>query len=168
MRRIYNPVDIARQFKFVRETLGPNRGVWVEAFQRLGDGKPGDSWCADFVSGVLWICYQGPPPLPRTGSCDVMWAIAKELETKAPQPGDVFFRVRQIQIPGVAGKPGKQIDDAHHVGFVTQVYPDRVKCIAGNTSEDGQSSNGTGVFENDLRFSPSLRFARLPIGDGVR
>lgn len=150
MTRVHDPVAIARQFKFVRETLGANRGVFVEAFQRIGDGKPGDSWCADFVSFVLWVCYQGPPPLPRTGSCDVMWAVARELETTSPQPGDVFFRV-------------KADGDAHHVGIVTQVYPDRVRCIAGNTSEDGQSSNGTGVFENDLKFGPTLRFARLPL-----
>ena len=150
MTRIHDPVEIARQFKFVRETLGPNRGVFVEAFQRIGDGKPGDSWCADFVSFVLWVAYQGPGShLPRTGGSDVMWAIAKDMETKTPQPGDVFFRV-------------KPDGDAHHVGIVTAVYPDRVTGIAGNTSEDGMSSNGTGVFEHDMPYASTLRFVRLP------
>ena len=145
--RVYDPVAIARQFRFIRETLGQNRGVWVEAIQRVTDNKPGDSWCASFVSTVLWVCYQGAPPIPRTASCDVMWGIAKNYEVKIPAPGDVFFRV-------------KPDGDAHHVGFVTETGP--LKGIAGNTSEDGKSSNGTGVFENLLTDDDQTRFARLP------
>lgn len=147
MKRIYDPVAIARQFAFVRETLGPNRGVFVEAFQRIGDGKPGDSWCMDFVSLVLWVCYQGPAPLPRTGSCDVAWAIAKDYEVQVPVPGDVFFRVKG--------------NDAQHVGIITATGP--LTAIAGNTSEDGKSSNGTGVFEHPLIVNAETRFARLPL-----
>lgn len=158
MRRVYDPVAIARQYKFVRETLGPNRGVWVEAFQRIGDGKPGDSWCMDFLSAVLWIAYQGPAPLPRTGSCDVAYTVAKQSGyiVATPQAGDVFFRIRPAgDVPD---------GDAHHVGLVTQTYPDRVGTIAGNTSEDGKSSNGTGVFEHDLSLDPAtMRFVRLPV-----
>lgn len=145
--RVYPPSEIARQFRFIRETLGANRGVWVEAFQRIGDGKPGDSWCMDFVSGVLWICYQGPPPIPRTGSCDIAWAIAKQYEVATPAVNDLFFCVKGI--------------DAHHVGIVTQTAP--LRAIAGNTSEDGKSSNGTGVFEHGLSTSPETRFVRLPL-----
>lgn len=145
--RVYDPVPIARQFRFIRETLGPNRGVWVEAFQRIGDGKPGDSWCCDFVSAVLWICYQGPAPAPRTGSCDVMWAMVQQYEVAVPAPGDLFFRVRN--------------GDAHHVGFVAGTGP--LTGIAGNTSSDGQSSNGTGVFEHALEVTPELHFVRLPL-----
>lgn len=155
--RLYQPVEIARQFRFVRETLGPNRGVFVEAIQRIGDGKPGDSWCMQFVSMVLWICYQGPAPIPRTGSCDVAYAVAKNegYVVELPAPNDIFFRVRA---------EGRTWDaDAHHVGIVTQTYPDRIGSIAGNTSEDGLSSNGTGVFEHDLKLNPStLVFVRLP------
>lgn len=147
-RRQYDPATIARQFRFIRETLGPNRGVWVEAIQRITDSKPGDSWCASFVSAVLWICYQGAPPIPRTASCDVMWGIAKQYETQVPMVGDVFFRV-------------KADGDAHHVGIVTQVGP--LTAIAGNTSEDGKSSNGTGVYEHALKVTPETRFIRLPL-----
>lgn len=149
--RTYDPVEVARQYRFVRETLGANRGVFVEAFQRIGDGKPGDSWCMDFLSFVLWVCYQGPAPLPRTGSADVAYAVAKanHYVTTGPQVGDVFFRVTDQDL-------------AHHVGFVTRVFPDRIGTIAGNTSEDGQSSNGTGVFEHDVPFGPTLKFAHLP------
>lgn len=153
MTRVYEPVDIARQYRFVRETLGANRGVFVEAFQRIGDGKPGDSWCMDFASFVLWVCYQGPSPLPRTGSCDVAYQMAKTtgLVVDTPAIGDLFFRVDPAT------------DHAHHVGFVTQLYPDRVGSIAGNTSEDGISSDGTGVFEHDLALGPTLRFVRLAV-----
>lgn len=145
--RVHDPIVVARQFKFVRETLGPNRGVFVEAFQRIGDGKPGDSWCADFVSFVFWVCYQGPPPIPRTGNCDVMWGIAKQYEVATPGPGDLFFRIRPD-------------GDVHHVGIVTQGAP--LRGIAGNTSEDGRSSNGTGVFEHSLSADSQTHFARLP------
>lgn len=146
--RVYDPVEIARQYKFVRETLGPNRGVFVEAFQRIGDGRPGDSWCMDFLSWVLWVAYQGPAPLPRTGSCDVAWAIAKQYDVSTPAPGDVFFRVRPN-------------NDAHHVGLITSSAP--LRAIAGNTSEDGKSSNGTGVFETPLAVNVETRFIRLPL-----
>lgn len=159
--REYDPIDIARQYRFVRETLGPNRGVFVEAIQRITDNAPGSSWCMSFVSMVLWICYQGPAPLPRTGSCDIAYAVAKSEGhvITAPAPGDVFFRVRPS---------GNVWDgDAHHTGFITQTYPDRVGTIAGNTSEDGQSSNGTGVFEHDLKLHPqTLVFVRLPMSIG--
>lgn len=153
--RVYDPVEEARRWKFVRETLGPNRGVFVEAFQRIGDGKPGDSWCMDFLSAVLWICYQGPAPLPRTGSCDVAYAVAKQNGwiVQDPKPGDVFFRVRVTN----------GVEDAHHVGLVTSVAPDHVGTIAGNTSEDGASSNGTGVFEHDQKRDESMVFVRLPL-----
>ncbi len=149
--RVYEPVAIMRQFSFVRETLGANRGVFVEAFQRIGDGKPGDSWCMDLVSFVLWVCYQGPAPLPRTGACAVAFEVAKQNGwiTKNPAVNDVFFRVDET-------------GHAHHVGLVTRVYSDRVGSIAGNTSEDGLSSNGTGVFEHDLSFKPSLVFVHIP------
>lgn len=143
----YDPVTIARQFAFVRETLGPNRGVFVEAIQRITDNHAGESWCCSFVSFVLWVCYQGAAPLPRTGSCDVAWAVAKDYETQVPAPGDVFFRVRN--------------GDATHVGIVTGIDP--LTAIAGNTSADGRSSNGTGVFEHPLERTAEIRFVRLPL-----
>jgi hypothetical protein len=96
---------------------------------------------------VLWTCYQGPAPLPRTGSCDVMWAIAQQYTVPTPAPGDVFFRVSGT--------------DAHHVGIVTSTAP--LRGIAGNTSEDGHSSNGTGVFEHSLAATPDTHFVRLPL-----
>lgn len=154
-KRYYEPVEVARQFRFVRETLGPNRGVFVEAIQRITDNHAGESWCMSFTSLVLWVCYQGPAPLPRTGNCDVAYSVAKANGwiTKLPLPGDVFFRVKMVGTT----------EDAHHVGIVTAVFADRVGTIAGNTSEDGQSSNGTGVFEHDQKRDASMVFVRLPL-----
>lgn len=146
--RVYDPVEEARRWLFVRETLGPNRGVFVEAIQRIGNGKPGDNWCADFVSMVLWICYQGPCALPRTGSCDVMLEVARAsgLLVDTPLPGDIVF--------SMLGR-----HDAHHVGIVTASDP--LCAIAGNTSADGTSSNGDGVYEHRINPKHKL-FARIP------
>lgn len=162
--RVYDPVQIFRQFRFVSETLGPNRGVWVEAFQRIGDGQPGDSWCMDILSAVLWICYQGPAPIPRTGSCNEAYSAAKRLGflVADPQPGDVFFRVR----PSAADAAPDS--DPHHAGLVTAGWHQAnaltcVGTIAGNTTRDGRSSNGTGVFEHDQPRDDHFRFARLPL-----
>lgn len=155
MKRVYDPASIAEQYSFVRETLGPNRGIFVESIQRITDNRPGDSWCMSFVSLCLWIAYQQKPPLPRTGACAVAYKVAKQSGwlTETPVRGDVFFRL------------DLETDHAHHTGFVLATYPDdpaRVSAIAGNTSEDGLSSNGVGVFTHDLKRVPSLVFVHIP------
>jgi hypothetical protein len=141
---------VARRLNFIRETDGPNAGAWVEFLQRFAGGKIGDSWCADFVSVVLDVAYHGNSPLPRTGWCPSMWqqAVNKGYVTTAPQVDDLFF---YLNADGLA----------HHIGIVTAVAP--LAGIAGNTSEDGRSSNGTGVFEHALAVDPKLiKFVRLP------
>lgn len=140
---------IARRFSFVREAGGPNRGVFVEFIQRRGgDGVPGDSWCADFVSLVMDIAYRGASPLRKTGSTKAMFAEAKMkgFVEDSPQPDDLYFFVDKIGVP-------------HHVGIITGIAP--VTGIAGNTSEDGKSSNGTGVFEHPISMDHVV-FVRLP------
>lgn len=137
MTKIASPTAVARHFLFVRETLGPNRGAWVQFFQRFVSGQPGDSWCCFFVCLVLDICYAGKAPLIRTGSCAVLLADAKRLGfvTTTPVADDLFF---YLDVDG----------HAHHVGIVTSAAP--LVGIAGNTSADGTSSNGTGVFEHAI------------------
>src|SRR3954471_9827145 len=63
---------VARHLLHVRETRGPNRGFWVSKLQRECGGRPGDPWCADFVSFVLDVAYMGKPPLAPTGSTKAM------------------------------------------------------------------------------------------------
>jgi hypothetical protein len=140
----------ARRLNYIRETDGQNLGAWVEFLQRFCGGVPGDSWCADFVSVILDVAYHGHSPLPKTGACQPILNAgrAKGWEVHTPQADDLFFYVDD------AG-------NAHHIGIVTGVSP--LVGIAGNTSEDGLSSNGTGVFEHALAVNPKhITFLRLP------
>lgn len=144
---------MARRLAFVRETQGANRGAWVEFMQRFCDGVPGDSWCADFVSLVLDVAYYGRPPLRPTGSTRAMLAegTAKGYllpEGAANEAGDLYFFLRADGAP-------------HHVGIVTTAGRPPIG-IAGNTSEDGSSPNGTGVFEHALPAGARVAYLRLP------
>jgi hypothetical protein len=149
-------VAVARRLSFVRETAGANRGAWVEFMQRFCDGVPGDSWCADFVSLVLDVAYHGRPPLRPTGSTRAMLAEATAKGMRLPAgaaaaPEDLYFYL------GADGAP-------HHVGIVTTAGQPPIG-IAGNTSEDGSSPNGTGVFEHGLPPGARVALVRLPRGD---
>lgn len=98
----------------------------------------------------LYIAYQKAPPLPRNGACAVLYDTAKQLGwvTESPVRGDVFFRVELAT------------GHAHHTGFVVSADP--LVGLSGNTSEDGLSSNGVGVFEHPMTRSPSLVFVHIP------
>lgn len=132
----------ARRWLFVREVGGPNRGFWVEWIQRFTGNKPGDSWCASFVSMILSIMCGGKAfsPISVTASCEDIYLQAKREGwlTDTPSIGDVFLYVDAN-------------DHAHHTGFVTAV--ELVTGLAGNTSADGTSSNGDRVAEHALRPS---------------
>lgn len=141
---------VARHLSFIRETQGPNRGAWVQALQRFCAGQPGDSWCADFVSFCLDVAYFGKSPVRRSGSTQVILADAKRagyLVNGAAMVDDLFFFVRPDGTP-------------HHVGIVTGTSP--LTGLAGNTSTDGVSSNGVGVFEHPIVNLAAVVFVRLP------
>jgi hypothetical protein len=141
---------IARRFSFVREVGGANVGAWVTFFQRWCGGTPGDSWCCDFASLVEDVAYEGKAPTKRTGSCQEKLddARKKGYVVQAPAIDDLYFYVND------AGH-------AHHIGIVSNVSP--LSGIAGNTSSDGVSSNGDGVYEHALNVSaPHIIFVRLP------
>jgi hypothetical protein len=151
----YDAVAEARKYLYVREapSQGQNRGLRVEAIQKWSGGQSGDSWCLEFVWMVLDVCFQGTPPFDRLQACEALHqlAIAKGWITTTPTAGDLFLRVTPQ-------------GHAHHVGVITQLYPDRVRAIAGNTSEDGQSSNGDRVAEHELALDASLVFVAYPRG----
>lgn len=145
---------VARHLNFIIETEGPNQGFWVEFLQRRVGGKAGDSWCADFVSLVMNIAYKGQTPLPETGASYDMLRLAHKAGwvVAVPQIDDLFFLIHPD-------------GTAHHVGIVTDaanVAHGQIAAIAGNTSPDGKSSDGTGVFEHGLALSSSVVFVRLP------
>ena len=142
---------VARRLNFIRETEGPNRGAWVSMLQRFCFGNEGDSWCADFASFVLDVAYHGKPPIRRSGSAEALLDASTMVGqvVRAPQPDDLFFFVDAT-------------GHAHHVGFVTGTAP--LTAIAGNTSPDGMSDNGTGVFEHPISADPArVVFVRLPM-----
>lgn len=148
MTRSEEVIYIARKLGFVREVGGPNKGLWVGFMQQGCDGKPGDSWCADFVCFVLALVYGGYSriPIKRSGNVHEIYtdAKAKGWVTETPkQIGDLFVYVN------TAGR-------AHHVGFVTGEFAG----IAGNTSEDGKSDNGTGVFEHEVSARVFIHYPR--------
>lgn len=145
----YSPTDIARQFLFVREA-GPNTGNRVEAFQRWCGGKPGESYCCYFATTVLDICFQGKSPIPRLGACQDVYDLAKKNSwvVTDPKKDDLFIFVNDD-------------DHAHHIGICTD--DGGTPGIAGNTSEDGTSSNGTGMFEHDISTNPAhVKYIRVP------
>lgn len=139
---------VARRLNFIRET-SPNDGAWVSFVQRWTGNKPGDSWCASFVSLILDIAYRGQSPLGASASTRVLLkeAAARGWIVERPKADDLFFYVHKDGTP-------------HHIGIVTEVSGDVVTGIAGNTSPDGTLSNGTGVFEHPIKASV---FVRIPI-----
>lgn len=138
---------VARRFLFVRETEGPNKGYWVNLFQRFTGNNEGDSWCASFVSFVDDVCTKGHVRVKRTASTNDMLTQCKARKqiVKTPQVDDLVFTVHPFGF-------------AHHVGIVTSINP--LTSIAGNTSEDGTSDNGTGVYEHTISWKNKV-FARL-------
>lgn len=141
---------VFRRFLFVREVGGANTGAWVSFFQRFAGGQDGDSWCADVLCVVEDIAYHGHSPSRKTGSTHEKMEHARlhGWLITSPKVDDLYFYITD------AGH-------AHHVGVVTNVTP--LVGIAGNTSVDGNSSNGTGVFEHALVVQPQhIVFARLP------
>jgi hypothetical protein len=155
MKMIFDPVTFARMFLFVREVSGKqNFGQRVEAIIKWCGGTAGDSYCCYFVTMVLDICFQGNSPIPREGSCQVVYDLAKKngWVTSTPSVGDLFLYVDEN-------------GHAHHIGFVTTIPYIRdprasLAGIAGNTSEDGKSSNGTGVFEHGINAKVFIHYPR--------
>ncbi len=131
----YDPVAIARQFLYVREAATANRGLRVEAIQHWSGGQFGDSWCQEFVWLVFDIAYQGQCPFDREQSTESFRkrALANGWVVTIPSAGDIVLSL-------------KPDGTAHHVGILTKVSP--LTSIAGNTSEDGTSSNGDRVAEH--------------------
>jgi hypothetical protein len=146
-------VEIARLFDFVREVSGEqNAGQRVESIQHWGGGEKGQSWCAYMATLWLDLVFKGHAPIPRTGSSDEILerARANGWLSDRPHVGDLYLFLHSPT-------------DAHHVGLVTDVTATGFRGIAGNTSEDGKSSNGTGVFEHDFQLHPgSIVFVAYP------
>lgn len=143
----YSPTDVARQYRFVLEE-GQNRGPRVESIQRWCEGVAGDSWCCEFATMILDICFQGKSPIPPLRAVQSVYelAIKNNWMTDHPIKDDLFIYVNNV-------------DHAHHIGIFTENW----NGIAGNTSVDGASSNGNGVFEHLLTANKDhIKFIHYP------
>lgn len=134
------PSEIARLFTFVREDQShqqQNRGLRVEAIQHWSAGQPGDSWCCEFATMVLDLAFHGAAPIERGGICQDVYehAVQQHWCVEVPSIDDLFLYVDAA-------------DHAHHIGLVSGLAP--LTGIAGNTSPDGRSSNGTGCYEHPI------------------
>lgn len=139
---------VMKRFDFVREVGGANCGAWVNLFQRFTGNKEGDSWCCSMLCFCLDVQYKGHSPYKKSGVVHDIYLQAKDAGhlVATPQVGDIFFYIND------AGH-------THHIGVVTGTAP--LTGFAGNTSEDGKSSNGTGAFEHEILIDRKyLRFAR--------
>jgi hypothetical protein len=141
---------LARAFGCVREAqhLGQNKGARVEAIQRWSLGQPGDSWCAEWATMILDLAFQGKSPVPRSQACEDVHAIAlvNHWITDSPSVGDLVLSVTPE-------------GHAHHIAIVTATNP--LTAIAGNTSSDGTSSNGDGVYEHPINPAGKV-FVKYP------
>lgn len=151
--------DFLRNFTFLREA-GQNKGQRVEAIQHWCGGTPGQSWCCYFITFGLDVCYAGSAPIKRLGACQDVYDIAKRGENgvrllaqaETPLKDDLYLFVNDE-------------GHAHHIGVVTTdtKYGDTIfNGLAGNTSEDGKSSNGDRAAERPIPFGNYVKFVRYP------
>jgi hypothetical protein len=157
-------LDLFHCFRHVKEA-GQNTGARVEAIQKWGGGKAGDSWCCWLVTMVLDMYYCGylgqeKAPIPRLGSCDDVLHLCMQNGWLVDKPTNdgiyIYFFVRKPD-----GITAIQMD-AHHIGMVASARDTDFNGISGNTSEDGKSSNGNGCYERGLTYSPRIKFAKVP------
>lgn len=147
-------IEIARLFLYVREAAidaagdTNNTGLRVEAIQHWSGGEPKDSYCAEMAWMWMDLACFGKPPVDRFQSCEAFrqQAIANGWIVTDPAAGDLAL---SINTEGLA----------HHIALVTVADP--LTAIAGNTSEDGISANGTGVFEHAISAAGKV-FVRIP------
>lgn len=142
-------LELCRQFDFVRE-VPQNHGQRVNGIQTWGGGEDGESWCCYMATMWLDLFFKGQSPVPRTGVCENVLTLAmqKGWVVNDPQPGDLYVFLTPAGL-------------AHHIGVVTVTDP--LTGIAGNTSKDGTSTDGDGVYEHVLS-EPRIyvKFIRVP------
>lgn len=147
MTIFYSPTVIARQFLFVRE-VPVNKGLRVNAIQKWSGGLTGDSWCCEFATMVLDICFQGNSPIPRLQKVQDVYDLALKNGwiVENPMKDDLFIYIDSS-------------GHAHHIGIFTE----NGNGIAGNTSADGTSVNGDRVAEHLLVTNPLyIKYIRYP------
>lgn len=128
-------VKTARTYiNVVEDPLGSNSGPLIDDWLAFVGGIPGDPWCAAFSCVVVHEArmLEKMPPLEfrRSSGALLLLIINDALKTDDPQPGDLII----WDHGGGRGHVSIKTGDVSH--------------IAGNTSPDGKSRNGTGVYEH--------------------
>lgn len=150
--------------KGVREIGGKNRGADVETYQKCVGLRPGDPWCASFVSWC-WLEATGLESAPWcSGSAVTIFHKATRKGASAevvyPHDADLTARVR----PGMVWVRAKNPDGARsasrgiwvqgHCGIVVAVDATGFTCVEGNTNSAG-SRDGDGVYRKLHKWGAS-------------
>lgn len=128
----------ARNYRGVVEQppgANSNSGPEIDQWLAFVHQPPGSSYCAAFVSSMVHDARVGlgmdALRFKKSASALHLLELNADLKTDDPQPGDLII-----------------FDHGHGLGHVA-IKTGSTTSIAGNTSPDGRSRNGTGVFEHD-------------------
>lgn len=141
--------------KGVREIGGRNRGPDVEKYQKCVALRPGDPWCAAFVSWC-WLEASGAESVPGwcSGSAVTIWHRGERRARPAStspafpdfrskvQPGWIWVRAKS---PAGAVAAARGVWVQGHCGIVVAVSAESFTTIEGNTNGGG-SRDGDGVY----------------------
>lgn len=143
-----NTLAIAQGFVGTKEEWGDNRGYWVNRFLYNVKSKPGNQWCAAFVSFCLDSAnvktLKTRSALARNFvrpySIKATRVISENMEIPA---GSIIIWRRGTTIFG-------------HVGIVKSWKGKQGTTIEGNTSSglQGSQDNGDGVWERKRTINP--------------
>jgi hypothetical protein len=147
-----NTLNIARGFVGVKEEWGTNRGYWVNRFLLSVKSKPGNQWCAAFVSfcldsanvQTLRVRSALARSFVRPYSVKATKVIAENMEIP---PGAIIVWRRGTTIFG-------------HVGIVEKWRGKTGTTIEGNTSSGvrGSQNDGDGVYRRTRTINPYSYF----------
>lgn len=146
------------------EEGGDNRGPAVEFFQKLGEIRPGQPWCAAFVNAVAEIaCSKKNVRSPLEGVH--LDSSTNDLEGYVQAYYEHSRRngwLREDGRPGVGDLfmvyHGGELDRYAHIGIVAALSEQGFMTVEGNSNDDG-SRNGIGVFQNLRTYQRRIVFA---------
>lgn len=141
-------LSIATGFIGVKEEWGTNRGYWVNRFLTNVKSKPGNQWCAAFVS----FCLDSAGVKSLTTRSALARSFVRPYSVKATKvisenmeipPGSIIVWRRGTTLFG-------------HVGIVEQWRGKSGTTIEGNTSSGvkGSQNDGDGVYRRKRTINP--------------
>lgn len=118
----------------VRENEGPNRGAWIDDFNRVAGVPLGSPWCGAMLT---WAFDMFDMPKPRYGasvSSWVSWAKAHDLIVKDPKRADLCAWLND--------------NGTGHIGQIVSAIPGFIQSIEGNTTPGplGNQRDGGGCY----------------------